>query len=363
MDANNHLTSFSVENFKCFEAFELKNIRQFNLIAGDNNVGKTSLLEALLLDRDVIDTISRFRFLLGWRFADNPINVDSNKISILFRKEVNKPIKFTKTTIEFSNTYEYHFKYPRNGATSHSIEEFDDTDVEFLRQNIIGISPENQNTEHLILKQNNRTSFILPVSYKKEGGGFIPFFSPRIIYRFDLCGYWDRIVNDNFEEQFMRIFNSIFPEIEEVRNFNNDITNRGNVLKVRLKTTDKYVPLAMLGDGCVKFFRLLCLIFSAQSKIVLFDELDNGVHYLKLKSFIKELISFCNAYNVQLFATTHSKECIEAYSQAIYELDEETQNKAQYIRMEKLSSGRIIGRNYNYEQFSSSIELGNEIRS
>ncbi len=42
-----HLTYFKVENFKRFDSLELTDIGQFNLIVGDNNVGKTSLLEAL----------------------------------------------------------------------------------------------------------------------------------------------------------------------------------------------------------------------------------------------------------------------------------------------------------------------------
>ena len=49
---NNHLTSFKIENFKKFDSLEVKNIGQFNLIVGDNNVGKTCLLEALLFDEN-----------------------------------------------------------------------------------------------------------------------------------------------------------------------------------------------------------------------------------------------------------------------------------------------------------------------
>ncbi|MBL7827699.1 MAG: AAA family ATPase, partial [Saprospiraceae bacterium] len=44
---NEHLTSFRVENFKKFDALELTDIGQFNLFVGDNNVGKTSLLESI----------------------------------------------------------------------------------------------------------------------------------------------------------------------------------------------------------------------------------------------------------------------------------------------------------------------------
>ena len=42
-----HLTYFKVENFKRCDSLELTDIGQFNLIVGDNNVGKTSLLESL----------------------------------------------------------------------------------------------------------------------------------------------------------------------------------------------------------------------------------------------------------------------------------------------------------------------------
>ena len=45
-----HLSYFKVENFKRFDNLEVKDIGQFNFIVGDNNVGKTSLLEALLFD-------------------------------------------------------------------------------------------------------------------------------------------------------------------------------------------------------------------------------------------------------------------------------------------------------------------------
>ncbi len=47
-----HISSLKLTNFKQFEHLEVENIGQFNLIVGDNNVGKTSLLEALLVHYD-----------------------------------------------------------------------------------------------------------------------------------------------------------------------------------------------------------------------------------------------------------------------------------------------------------------------
>ena len=64
---NKHLKYFKVENFKCFDSFEMDNIGQFNLIVGDNNVGKTSVLEALLFREDLSQTISSFIYAIANR--------------------------------------------------------------------------------------------------------------------------------------------------------------------------------------------------------------------------------------------------------------------------------------------------------
>ena len=41
--------SFHVQNFRGFKDLELNDLARINLIAGENNIGKTSLLEALFL--------------------------------------------------------------------------------------------------------------------------------------------------------------------------------------------------------------------------------------------------------------------------------------------------------------------------
>ena len=49
----NHLTYFKIENFKRFDSFEMENLGQYNLLVGDNNVGKTSVLEGLCFDENL----------------------------------------------------------------------------------------------------------------------------------------------------------------------------------------------------------------------------------------------------------------------------------------------------------------------
>jgi AAA15 family ATPase/GTPase len=47
-----HIENFVIKEFKCFKDFELKDLRQVNIFLGDNNIGKTSILEALLFDEE-----------------------------------------------------------------------------------------------------------------------------------------------------------------------------------------------------------------------------------------------------------------------------------------------------------------------
>ena len=62
--SENHLTYFKIENFKRFDSFEMENLGQYNLLVGDNNVGKTSVLEGLLFDNDRINFLSNYTSIL-----------------------------------------------------------------------------------------------------------------------------------------------------------------------------------------------------------------------------------------------------------------------------------------------------------
>ena len=67
MEESNHISYFKVENFKRFESFEMENIGQFNIIVGDNNVGKTTVLEALLFDTNIDGYFNSLSYMLFCR--------------------------------------------------------------------------------------------------------------------------------------------------------------------------------------------------------------------------------------------------------------------------------------------------------
>jgi AAA15 family ATPase/GTPase len=78
------------------------------------------------------------------------------------------------------------------------------------------------------------------------------------------------------------------------------------------------------------------LIPEATSKhsegVFLIDEIENGIHYTVLPQLWQFLFRMAKLHNVQVFATTHSWDCVEAFQKAAAE---ETEIEGTLIRLEK----------------------------
>ena len=71
-------------------------------------------------------------------------------------------------------------------------------------------------------------------------------------------------------------------------------------------------PLSAFGDGLRRVFTLASAIPGAKDGLLLIDELEIAVHTRMLEKTFNWLVEFCCQYNVQLFATTHSLEAVDA---------------------------------------------------
>ena len=65
--------------------------------------------------------------------------------------------------------------------------------------------------------------------------------------------------------------------------------------------------------------------------MLLIDEIENGLHYSLLLEIWRYLFKFARQLNVQLFVTTHSWECIEAFQKATVE---DKQDEGALIRLQ-----------------------------
>jgi AAA15 family ATPase/GTPase len=78
------------------------------------------------------------------------------------------------------------------------------------------------------------------------------------------------------------------------------------------------VPVNLMGGGIAKVLSVILASFEAQNGILLIDEIENGLHYSAQETIWKAVFSLAQKLNVQVFATTHSRECIAAFKNSAH---------------------------------------------
>ena len=77
------------------------------------------------------------------------------------------------------------------------------------------------------------------------------------------------------------------------------------------------IPLSAMGEGMTRIARLVLAISATPDGVILVDEIENGLHHSVLPKVWKVVDTAAKQFNTQVFATTHSFECIEAAHEAL----------------------------------------------
>jgi AAA15 family ATPase/GTPase len=340
---NNHLTYFKIENFKKFDSLEVNDIGQFNLIVGDNNVGKTCLLEALTINERFKTTISYFYQLLVKRnlktetlFSYRGLNFDknfkNNEIA-LYQKNLDLPIKFSinTTIIEIHNLRE-------------KVKETNDIEtINFIKEvDLFNFAEILLNSSNWIkFKVDGKIKFLADITSEYYLDYLI---DKRTVPAVMLSEKVENYLTEKYSliygkldlgEKVLEFLNAIFPDVKilDLRIFENEDPFTINELFIKTVNNNKYHSIREYGEGFIRCLHFVFLILSNQSNRICIDEIDTGIHFTKLKNNWIIIFKLCKQLDVQLFATTHSKECAESFVEAAKELDENVQNELRLIEL------------------------------
>ena len=316
------LDSLEIKGYRCFEHLTIEKLGRVNLIVGKNNVGKTALLEAL------------------WIFASNQGRYDKilGLYEILERRD--------EVSDAEPSSHE-------DGMAIRSIVfNRPDFEKEKLRKEIrIG----NGNYLSIVLTSNANSQ---PPGREKEVS-FSPT-QPRFSFEFisasgfsnnKLLEFWEFIERNVEEDKVVEAIKIINKDVVDVRfsrhNFTNTIASPIPI--VRLKNAKERIPLKSLGEGMNRLLGIALALVSCKNGILLIDEVEIGLHYSVLPDIWKLIFKTAKDLNVQVFATTHSKDCIEAFTQAAID-DEESDGML--IRLEN-KDGVIKAINFNEDELET----------
>ena len=82
------------------------------------------------------------------------------------------------------------------------------------------------------------------------------------------------------------------------------------------------IPIGMISSGMNKYFSILTAIASNPKGVVIIDEIEGGFYYEMLPHIIKSICDFAEDHSVQLIATTHSYELLQAFASAMENREE-----------------------------------------
>lgn len=130
----------------------------------------------------------------------------------------------------------------------------------------------------------------------------------------------DDVVLSENEEQVTNALHILEPRVERVASIasERDLSRGGPVgIFVKLKGVEKRVPIGSTGDGMWRMLGIALMLAKAKGGVLLVDEIDTGLHYSVLERMWRMVCEQAAALSVQVFATTHSRDCYEALAAVV----------------------------------------------
>jgi AAA15 family ATPase/GTPase len=327
------ISTFKINNFRCFKDFEIGPLQRVNLIAGKNNSGKTSLLEGIFLysgASDGSDMVARLKNIRGIEFGSKKIDeqVDMPWESLFNSFDQSIRITFSETSMDGSE------------FSLRMIQRRDDKKTLQLGLTDVAIS-----------QGEFRVSSFTPAQR------YFSFFLPSKIVHLPIK-YFSELQLNKREKEIVEVLKLVEPRLVDLRTiyWGGSLLLHGDIGEERL------IPLNLMGEGMTRICDIIVAIFSASNGIVLIDEIENGIHYSIMEKVWSAIAEAARKFNVQVFATTHSSECIMAAHNAFKESEKKSgQYDFLYHRLDNVD-GNIAAKTYDQESLDAAEDLDFEIR-
>ena len=273
---NDHfITEIQIKDFKCFDDFKANGFTQVNLIGGKNNVGKTAFMEACYINSSAQDIQSLTYVLYDIKFRREKLNLLHNEVNKKEYIEASHNI-FTKSNIN-------RFRYAIDEEKGIKVYTFELEKLEYPGVYV--------NVNEFSFEFNN----IKNINYIDNFG----FSNANIV-----AGYAS--VQKRDEESYLNgVLKLLDPKIEAFKIIED---------KPQCRVSGTYLDVTELGDGVRHIVSIITSIYSSENGYLFIDEIDNGIHFTMLNKIWETILTLSKELNVQVFATTHSKECIASFN-------------------------------------------------
>jgi AAA15 family ATPase/GTPase len=335
------LESLEIKNFRCLKDFKIPSLKRINLFTGKNNTGKSAILEAIAIyaAKGDLRLIAQLLDERGENIQQKAKNPTENNLKIFSSLFTDRKCEFDSTNVILiggvENTMLGENKPPSNTFITLRFVRYTDDD-----------GPGVATKKKTLLKQNgeNNIEDVYRLGIKignGDAGNIFPLDDPERFFRYHV-GFNNRILFNNGNLQYIRgrnidsedngqLFDNIAltdkeqnvidslkiiePKTERIAFIGEYRGDRNAVIK--LSDSQKVLPLKSMGDGINRVLTMILALVNSDNGFLLIDEFENGLHYTIQEQLWKIIFLMSQKLNVQVFATTHSEDCIGAFESVL----------------------------------------------
>lgn len=359
------LRDLTVQNYRCFKDFHIDGLERVNLFVGNNNSGKTSLLEAVYLlsspnkynslieilfnrreviiqneEKNLADTIYKNRI-------DNLYHIESiSSIFFQYKLQENHKINIYSTLPNRQNNL-YTCLSIVKSIPNYIQDElllviFDKNKANVERKTEFEITSEDNNIVNLFLNKASKDNYIY-LSINKNNLDKVQ-------------NYWDDIYLTKKEDLVVKAIQIIEPEVERIGFYRHEFYTS---VKFKMNNYNYPIPLSSMGEGMYIILTLAMSLVTAENGVLLVDEIETGLHYEAQTDMWRLILETAKELNVQVFATTHSWDCIAAFQEALSQMEDKSIGKL--FRLDN-KYGEIRAVEYNAEDLDIAVRNSIEVR-
>lgn len=331
------LNSLLINNYKNIRHLLIPKLGRVNLAWGKNNVGKSTLLEALSIYASN-GGLSQLYEILKMRGED--LSAFDTMDSITIEDELNAFLPLVRdykrsiletdgiqvgeneenaVTIKLVRVSWVRTNLSKSGKTIRIVAPVDAPQEENVVSQSLGIQMANHSKQlEFVLNLNEhgfnefglldskRMPINVPFRYISSNGN-----QGASIYKL-----WSAVSMSESEDYVIKALQIIEPRIKRFNILTSDSTGseQGFIPFVLLEGENSRVRLGSMGDGINRILAIILSLINCKGGIFLLDEFENGLHYSVQSKLWDIIFELAKNLDVQVFVTTHSNDCIKSFA-------------------------------------------------
>lgn len=370
--------SVKIQGYRGLEHFDMSDLGRINLLVGTNNSGKTSVLEAIYLLASVGDPFSLWQLL--WRRGErSPV--------VLHPERPQRPRQ--QMELDVSHLFTGHDIHP---GSKISVTAKNQTPERSVSLSVLELSGKERNElfgtdddglpSRLALQIKGQPKPQIAIIPLSRAGGLMAdtldaptrrlrqrtseaspvfFIATESLTSEELVAFWNKVTLTPNETLVLNALQFLDPEIERIAAQVNTPSfygsqSRGGFI-VKRKGIEQPIPIGSMGDGMWRMLAMAIALTQCKGGVLLVDEIDTGLHYTVMSQMWRLIFNAAKELDVQVFATTHSYDCVYSLAQICTDSDPDNT-----VTVQRIETGKSKAVPYDQEEITVASEREIEVR-